>query len=217
MNDTVQVLSLGGGLDSFAMLLDAIRRSEIPDLVIFADVGDPDRLDPGEWPGTYRHIEEVVIPLCEQHGIEFKWLGTDESPIRGERSLFKYFEVSNSMPSRQSRLCTSAAKVERIAKYVETRWPAPTTIEMWVGFEAGEEKRAKKDPHGKATKNCRRINRFPLIEQDLCRCRCQALVEELGYPVPRKSACTCCPRSCNMLPLWFQACVLVGSMESARS
>jgi len=36
-------------------------------------------------------------------------------------------------------------------------------------------------------------NRFPLIEWDLCRCRCEAIALESGYPVPRKSACTFCP------------------------
>ncbi len=38
-----------------------------PDLVVFCDVADGspsrDPEDPGEWPGTYRHIREVVIPL----------------------------------------------------------------------------------------------------------------------------------------------------------
>lgn len=33
-----QVLSYGGGLDSFAMLLDAIDRAELPEVVAFVDV-----------------------------------------------------------------------------------------------------------------------------------------------------------------------------------
>jgi hypothetical protein len=105
-----KVLSYGGGIDSFAMLLNAIDRGELPDLVIFADVGDPNRVDPGEWPGTYNHIEQVVMPLCQEQGIEFKWLTTDEIPIRGERSLFRYMEVKRMMPGRISRMCTVAAR-----------------------------------------------------------------------------------------------------------
>lgn len=31
------------------------------------------------------------------------------------------------------------------------------------------------------------------MEAGLCRCRCEALCRRLGYPVPRKSACTFCP------------------------
>lgn len=194
---TTKVLSYGGGIDSFAMLLNAIDRGELPDLVIFADVGDPNRVDPGEWPGTYNHIEQVVMPLCQEQGIEFKWLTTDEIPIRGERSLFRYMEVKRMMPGRISRMCTVAAKVERIAKYVEERY-SEGAIEMWIGFEASELNRANNDPNGKMKKvngSCRRTSRFPLIEAGLCRCACEKLVRERGYSVPRKSACTFCPFS----------------------
>lgn len=31
------------------------------------------------------------------------------------------------------------------------------------------------------------------MESGLCRCGCETLVRRLGYPVPRKSACTFCP------------------------
>lgn len=189
----VRVLSYGGGLDSFAMLLDAEARQELPDLVIFADVADPEHEDPGEWPGTYQHLHDVVIPLCAKLGVEFKWLHTDESPIRGERSLFAYFERKHLLPSRQSRLCTSAAKVERIAEYLEARFPAPIDLEVWIGFEAGEEVRAARDPHAQGRAKGRRTNRFPLMEQRLCRCRAEALVQASGYPVPPGSACVFCP------------------------
>lgn len=43
-----RVLSYGGGLDSFGMLVDAVARGDKPDLVVFADVTDPERKDPGE-------------------------------------------------------------------------------------------------------------------------------------------------------------------------
>jgi len=187
-------LSLGGGLDSAAMLLEAIDRGEHFDGVIFADVGDPGRLDPGEWDSTYRHVRDHIIPIVEAIGAEFVWLDTDMSPIRGERSLFRYFELSKSMPTRQSRLCTSAAKVERIQAYLDARFPAGV-LEVWIGFEAGEEARAAKDPHAKGVGVGRRLNRFPLIEWGLCRCRCEAKLVEWGIPVPRKSACVFCPFS----------------------
>ena len=69
---------------------------------------------------------------------------------------------------------------------------------MWIGFEKGEEKRAEKDPNAAAGRKAkpgaaRRHNRFPLIEWDLCRCRCEAMARASGHPVPRKSACVFCP------------------------
>ena len=192
-----KVLSYGGGLDSFAMLLDAERRGDLPDAVVFIDVADGavDRSaeDPGEWPGTYRHMREVVIPLCRRLGILFEWLDSSRYPVRDARSLFAWFEARSQIPvAGPSRICTTIAKVERFE-----RWLADTygdeRVEVWIGFEAGEEARAKKDPNAGKGRNVQRQNRFPLIEAGLCRCRCLDLVRASGYAVPRKSACTFCP------------------------
>lgn len=189
----MRILSSGGGLDSFAMLLGALDRGERPDAVVFADVGScGEEGRDGEWPSTYRHLREVVIPLCARESIPFTWLGTDRYPIRGMESLLAYFEAKSIMPTRMSRLCTSAAKVERIQAWMGAELP-PGPKEVWIGFEANEADRAAKDPHAtKASRDGRR-NRFPLIEWGLCRCRCEALVRAKGYPVPRKSACMFCP------------------------
>lgn len=195
----IKILSHGGGLDSFAMLLDAIQRGELPDYVVFADTGSGNQLNfsqDGEWPSTYQHLVDYTIPLCEEHGITFKWITGDEYPVRGQTSLLKYFEFKSIIPTRGSRACTAAAKIERIQKWInQTVGTQPH--EVWIGFEAGEEDRAAKDPH--ATKTCGdadyRKNRFVLIERGLCRCRAELLVRKAGYPVPRKSACIYCPFS----------------------
>lgn len=193
-----RVLAYGGGLDSFGMLLDAIERGELPDVCAFADVTDPQRLDPGEWPGTYSHIREVVEPLCAAHGIEFVTLDTVRYPVRDSRSLFSWLEERHQIPvAGPNRICTIVAKVERFERWLDERF-ADQDTEVWVGFEAGEEGRARYDPNAGAKRAHKpgqavRHNRYPLIERNLCRCRCQELVERLGFPVPRKSACTFCP------------------------
>jgi hypothetical protein len=191
----IKILSYGGGLDSFAMLLGGIQRGDVPDYAVFADVGSPAG-DDGEWPSTYRHIEDVARPLAKKHGVEFVWLTTEEYPIRGSESLLAYFEKKSILPTRMSRLCTSAAKVERITDWIQKELSGQK-MEVWIGFEAGEENRAAKDPH--ASKTCGdedyRKNRFPLMEWGLCRCRCEVMTRQAGYPVPRKSACMFCPFS----------------------
>lgn len=191
-----RILSYGGGLDSFAMLVEAIKRHDLPDVVCFIDVsnGDRDRVntDPGEWPGTYRHMREVAIPLCEAHGIEFVWLDTTRYPVRDAGSLFEWLWARGQIPvAGPNRICTRVAKVERFEKWATERWPAQE-IEVWIGFEAGEEARAAKDPNAGKTSSWRR-NRFPLMEWGICRCRAEKLVRAAGYPVPRKSACVFCP------------------------
>jgi len=192
-----RVLSYGGGLDSFAMLLEAIRRNDRPDVAVFCDVADPAHGDPGEWPSTYRHLCQVVLPLCAREGIEFIWLDTERYPVRGgtdgqARSLFAWLEARKQIPvAGPNRICTRVAKVERFEAWARDRFQGEP-IEVWVGFEAGEEARAAKDPNAGSGTSWRR-NRFPLIEWSLCRCRCEQIVRESGYPVPRKSACVFCP------------------------
>lgn len=192
-----RVLSYGGGLDSFAALVAAIEDGTPPDLCVFIDVTDPEQLDPGEWPGTYQHIREVVMPLCARHGIEFVWIDTVSYPVRNARSLFAWMYARGQIPvAGPKRICTIIAKVERFERWMDDRFP-DRDVEVWIGFEAGEEKRAEKDPNagtGRKSKpgQARRHNRFPLMERKLCRCRCEALVRRLGFPIPRKSACVFC-------------------------
>lgn len=194
---TPRVLSYGGGLDSFAMLVEAIRRGDRPDVVVFVDVGHPD--DPGEWPGTYRHVREVAMPLCAREGIEFVTIDSTNYPVRDARSLFAWLEARHQIPvAGPNRICTTVAKVERFERWAADRFGVGAALEVWIGFEAGEEARAAKDPNagsgGKAKKGgIARTNRFPLMDWGMCRCRCEAAVRAAGYPVPRKSACTFCP------------------------
>lgn len=193
-----RVLFYGGGLDSFAMLLDGAERGELPEACVFADVADPDHQDPGEWPGTYRHLREVVAPLCARLGVELVTLDTDAYPVRDSRSLFAWLEERGQIPvAGPNRICTTIAKVERCERWLDERY-GDRDVETWVGFEAGEEGRASYDPNAgrqrpPAPGRARRHNRFPLMERDICRCRAEALVRRLGYPVPRKSACVFCP------------------------
>lgn len=224
-----KVLSLGGGLDSWAMLLDAEARGELPDVVAFVDVGDPDDRDgqPGEWDGTYRHVEEVVRPWCAAREIEFVEISARTGYLirpdkQAARSLFQWLWDMGQIPvAGPNRICTRIAKVERFEAWLDARFPGQE-VETWIGFDASETARAENDPNaGKprgpsygakptgplaalglawrwtralawAMTHARRVNRFPLIERGLCRCRCEALARSSGYPVPRKSACQMC-------------------------
>ena len=226
-----KVLSLGGGLDSWAMLLNAERRGELPDVVAFVDVGDADdpTAHPGEWDGTYRHITEVVRPWCEERKIEFVEISARTGYLirpknQASRSLFQWLWDMDQIPvAGPNRICTRIAKVERFESWLDARY-AGREVEVWIGFDAGETSRVEKDPNaGKvrgpsygrapakssplrevslawrwtralawAMSHAGRINRFPLMESGLCRCRCEALARASGYPVPRKSACQGC-------------------------
>ncbi len=229
---TIKVLSLGGGLDSWAMLLDGEARGELPDIVAFVDVGDADDRDehPGEWDGTYRHVEEVVKPWCATRGIEFVEISARTGYLirpenQASRSLFSWLWTMGQIPvAGPNRICTRIAKVERFEAWLDARF-AGQEVEVWIGFDAAETSRVENDPNaGKprgatglkaragsslavqlhnafrwtkalawALTHASRVNRFPLVERGLCRCRCEAIARASGYPVPRKSACMKCP------------------------
>lgn len=219
-------------MDSWAMLLDAEIRGELPDVVAFVDVGDADDREehPGEWDGTYRHVEEVVRPWCAVRGIEFVEISARTGYLirpdnQGARSLFQWLWDMGQIPvAGPNRICTRIAKVERFEAWIDNRFPGQV-VEVWIGFDAAETGRVENDPnagkprgpnYGRApakkdplrdltlawrwtkalawamTHACR-VNRFPLMERVLCRCRCEALARKSGYPVPRKSACMKCP------------------------
>ena len=153
----------------------------------FVDVADGtaerDGEDPGEWAGTYKHIREIVIPLCKRERIEFEWIDSARYPVRDARSLYAWLLARRQIPvAGPARVCTTVAKVERFERWMNDRFPGEE-VEVWIGFEAGEESRAANDPnagtkrsHGRKPlpTDARRRNRFPLIERGLCRCRAVA-------------------------------------------
>lgn len=170
---TAEVVSYGGGVDSFCMLLDALERGEKPAALVFADVGDPRRLDPGEWPETYRHLRDVVIPFANRQGIPFYWLSTEPGlrvkgakvqvyPIRPgartTRSGAGYMRTGAhtggvQIPTTGSRSCTAAFKVERYQKWLADNM-AGTDVTTWIGYDAAEDHRIQnkldrgEDPYG---------------------------------------------------------------------
>jgi hypothetical protein len=168
-----QVISYGGGVDSFCMLLDALDRGERPDALVFADVGDPQRKDPAEWPDTYRHLRDVVVPFARKHRIPFYWLSTGPGltipgatvqiyPIRpgsmATRSGAAYMRWGArtggvQVPTTKSRSCTAAFKVERYQKWLADNMP-DTDVVTWIGYDASEGHRVQRktekgdDPYG---------------------------------------------------------------------
>lgn len=221
-----KILSYGGGLDSWAMLLERVEAGEKPDAVVFCDVGDPKGKDPAEWPGTYKHMREVVLPFCRRHRIPFHWLDTKRYPVRDARSLFAWMWARGQIPvSGPKRLCTIIAKVERFERWLDDHYP-DQVVEVWIGFEAGEEGRAAKDPNAGTGRRpepgqALRKNRFPLIERGICRCRAAALCRRLRQPIPLKSACVFCPYGSKgdwqqfaaEVPTWFDQ---VESLEAKK-
>lgn len=156
-------LSLGGGVNSTAMLLLLLDEGEEFE-VVFCDPGS-------EFPETYDNIERLkqLHPITVLPG-----------KVNG-LYLYDYCLRHQIIPLRFARWCSDKFKVRIIHKYVET----PCVI--WVGIDAGESHRVR------YANKLGIENQYPLVERNIDRVRCKEIIEEHGLPVPPKSGCYFCP------------------------
>lgn len=179
-----KVLSYGGGVQTFAMLI-LIEKGILPkpDLVIFADTR-------AEYPETEAHVEGIAKPLVEKLGI--RW----ETVVHGT-GLIDGYSQHDSIPLPGFRSCTGNFKVRPIHKFL-TEWlgeekkRGKASVETWIGISTDEAKRAvpreKQEPRWV-------LCTYPLLELKYSRNDLIQLIEESEYPMPIKSGCYLCPYS----------------------
>ncbi len=180
----ITVASFGGGTDSTAMLIGMWQRQEPVDLILFADTG-------GEKPHTYTHIET----FC-------KWLGAHGMPAicvlkPNSVTLEQDCLTRKALPSIAYgyKTCSQRFKLAPQEKLLnnwlisQRAWDRGEKVCRLIGYEAGEERRAKDYGDKKY------VNRYPLIEWGWDRAKCVQVILESGLPLPGKSACFFCPSS----------------------
>lgn len=179
------VASYGGGTDSTAMLIEYAKRKMKIDLILFADTC-------GEKPHTYQYIEMFS-----------EWLTRNDMP--------PITKVKNHTPSKKDGLealclknktlpsiaygfksCSVQFKIEPVDNYLKKNhkeeWDNNNIVKL-IGYDAGEDRRAKESP------NEHYRNQFPLIEWDIGRDECLEIIKAENLPLPGKSACFFCPSS----------------------
>lgn len=184
------VFGYGGGVNSLAALVRLSQKRIVPDLILFADTG-------GEKHGTYRHIRKHVRPWLEEIGFPPLIFVKKESPQTGDKSLEEECLRRETMPSRAFGLssCAMRWKIEPQEKYLNHWQPARDTWDRGqrpikiLGYDGGEERRAS------ITEDDKLLYWYPLIEWDIDRDACKALILAAGLPIPPKSACFFCPSS----------------------
>ncbi|MDO8671680.1 MAG: hypothetical protein Q7O66_09655, partial [Dehalococcoidia bacterium] len=157
-------LSLGGGVNSVALML-WMQDQGIEFEAVYADVGT-------DWPATREYVD-----MLRTKGYPVTILDTRRNGLTLHEWCLKY----NIMPSRMMRWCTTEWKVKPLARY----FVKPAII--YIGIDAGEVWRAK--PIGATDLEYR----YPLIDADIDRDGCKALIEAHGLPLPEKSNCYVCP------------------------
>ncbi len=193
-----KVLSLGGGVNSTALLLAMCRKHMPPDLVLFADTG-------GERPETYHHVEHVWH-WCEEREIEFR-LVTNGGRGQGatlEENCLKRKELPSLAYGFKG--CSVKWKRQPMDRFVREWEPA---VECWatggkviryIGIDAGESHRAV------LTEDDKFVYQYPLVDWQMGRQECIEEIKSKGWPVPPKSSCFYCPamRRSEILNLQLQ-------------
>jgi hypothetical protein len=197
------VVNYGMGTNSTALLVEAVRRKIVVDLIVAADTGD-------EFQRTYDYCRDFS-----------QWLVANGQPgvtmTRWDRQDGTFIPISEmcltrkELPSKAYGLsgCTSKWKqqpVDKLIKHhpaVKEAWSRGELVERWIGYDADEPSRSErmmaKNPQptrqrgGKIEVVPSWKWRTPLVEWGMGREECIAAIQAAGLALPGKSACFHCP------------------------
>ena len=194
----IQVLSLGAGVQSTAVLLMSLE-GELPplDYVIFADTG-------WEPQAVYKHLAwlqtltTIHVVSSGVNILERESTATFRARKNGgtHEALLPLFTITGRNKMGQiRRQCTNRYKIIPIERFIRStilglakgqRGPKEPTIRQWYGISLDEHQRMAKNPN-KFTQNY-----YPLVEKRMTRRHCIDWLEKRGVDAPR-SACITCP------------------------
>jgi 3'-phosphoadenosine 5'-phosphosulfate sulfotransferase (PAPS reductase)/FAD synthetase len=222
------VLSMGLGQDSHTILFkivydEGFRRKYAPDrlLVLFSETGN-------EHHETYRYQDEVTIPFCKKHGIEYVTI-MPEMGFHGNtwQSLTSQWELGNPTIGSVAypKSCTHQLKLQPqynfVEKYIATHYSNIPydrrkggykhfakyhgKIRWLVGIAKGEESRVADAEAETARWKKQAVEvLYPLIAEGFGRQECQDYMREIGKPIPMPSNCMYCPYASNHMEiLWL--------------
>lgn len=188
-------LSLGAGVQSSALYLMAVEGEfgdETPEAAIFADT---------QWEpkGTYEWLAELeriggnIIPIHTVTAGNIRDLALSGSGF----AAIPLNVRSSKGYGKLRRQCTREFKVAPVTREirrllgVEKGRRVRVPVEVWMGISLDEIQRMKPNRERWIT------NRWPLIEREFDRRKCEAWLVAHGYRVPPKSACIGCPYTDN--------------------
>lgn len=199
----MKILSLGLGVNSVALAIEAANRGIVLDLIVFSDTGD-------ERKRTYEYCD-LFSEWLVNHGqpaiTTTRWIRRDGTfvPISDISLLRK------ELPSKAYGYsgCTAKWKQQPLDKLVrederaKAAWARGELVERWIGYDSDEPERAarmlEKNPQPRKRKQGQEIVvpswkwRCPLVEWDMGREECLAVIAAAGLPSPGKSSCFMCP------------------------
>jgi len=175
------VVSYGGGIQSTALVVLAMRECWAIDEIVHVDLVD------AESPRTREYVDYFRRWLRDGYGRDITviernmyWDMLDNPaftpvPWRGRRERF--------MLQRQ---CTRQYKVAPLTRYLYDRYPGER-VGLMLGISVDEYHRMRDS-------SAARIEHvYPLVDRRLTRWQCRDIIERAGLVVPSKSSCWFCP------------------------
>lgn len=191
---SINLLALGGGVDSTALALidahriEACRWLDIAPASLDAAFPPCDAWvfsDPGaEFPATYRNLERLQL-LADAGAHRFVTVQKE-----GE-TIVEYLLRLGTVPLMPGgpHTCSLKFKGEVLQKWAKAEFEGQS-VTWAIGIEANEGARSKRF---KAAKDAMQIFRYPLRELGLTRTDCLDWLRHIGWGEVAKSSCTFCP------------------------
>ncbi len=187
MNEPIQIISLGAGVQSSTMALMAAcgEITPMPQLAVFADTGD----EPSE---VYEWLAKLtdLLPFPVKVGHYCRL--SDHLCDSGQTEIPCFYRKADGSVALGKRQCTRDWKLREIVKVSRQHFGITGKrlpegfFTQWIGISLDEVSRAKdsREPHT--------IHRFPLLEKRKTRYDCERWLRARGFHPP-KSACVYCP------------------------
>ena len=175
------VVSYGGGIQSTALVVLAMRERWAIDEIVHVDLVD------AESPRTREYVDYFRRWLRDGYGRDITVI---------ERNMYRDMLDNpgfTPVPWRArdgsfmlSRQCTRQYKVAPLQRYLYDRYPGDC-IRLMLGISVDEFHRMRDS-------SAARIEHvYPLVDARLTRWQCREIIERAGLAVPSKSSCWFCP------------------------
>jgi len=175
------VVSYGGGVQSTALVILAMREQWSVDEIIHVDLMD------AESPETRRYVAYLTGWLWDTYKRRMTII---ESDLYGD--MLKHPEFTP-VPWRGKsegfmlrRQCTRQYKVQPVARYLYQRYQEGR-INLMLGISADEWQRMRHSSYSRIE------HVYPLVERMITRRHCREIIEQEGLILPWKSSCWFCP------------------------
>jgi len=175
------VISYGGGVQSTALVVLAMRERWPIDGIVHVDLVDAESPATREYVRYFRewlqreYGRDIVVIERDLYGDMLARPGFTPVPWHGRRERF--------MLKRQ---CTREYKVQPLQRYLYDRYPGER-VGLMLGISVDEYHRMRDS-------SAARIDHvYPLVDRRLTRWQCREIVERAGLAVPWKSSCWFCP------------------------